>query len=133
VGEAHEPHGPQVGPVFAFTAKHASTARFYSDIVGLAVGEGGGDPNASWLKAGNADVVFHSPEDRETPPEIRAQSGFVVWFGVDDVKGAYDKARAAKAVIGDFYGDYFFARDPEGRFIGVHANEEHGHGPDHEH
>jgi predicted enzyme related to lactoylglutathione lyase len=124
-------NGPQVGPVFAFTAKHEATARFYLEIVGLAAGQA--DTNASWLKAANADVVFHAPDDRETPPEVRGQSGFVIWFGVDDVKGAYDKARAAKAVVGDFYGDYFFARDPEGRFIGIHVNEEHAHGHDHDH
>jgi len=124
-------NGPEVGPVFAFTAKHAATAGFYRDIVGLAAG-GGADPDASWLKAGNADVVFHSPDDRETPPEVCGQSGFVVWFGVDDVKAAFDKARAAKAVVGDFYGDYFFARDPEGRFIGIHVSEEHAHGHDHD-
>ena len=124
--------GPQIGPVFAFTAKHVATADFYRDLVGLAPGAGG-DPDASWLKAGNADVVFHSPEDRETPPEVRGQIGFVVWFGVDDVKAAYDKARAVKAVVGDFYGDYFFARDPEGRFIGIHVSEEHAHGHDHDH
>lgn len=127
-----EVHGAQVGPVFAFSAAHAATAAFYRDVVGLDAGRGG-DPDATWLKAGNADVVFHSPEDRETPPEVRGQTGFVVWFGVDDIKDAYDKARAAKAVVGDFYGDYFFARDPEGRFIGIHVNEEHGHGHDHEH
>ena len=124
--------GPEIGPVFAFTAKHAATAGFYRDLVGLAPGTGG-DPDASWLKAGNADVVFHSPDDRETPPEVRGQTAFVVWFGVDDVKAAFDKARAAKAVVGDFYGDYFFARDPEGRFIGIHVSEEHAHGHDHDH
>jgi predicted enzyme related to lactoylglutathione lyase len=123
---------PEVGPVFAFTAKHAATAAFYADVVGLPTGREG-DPSASWLKAGNADVVFHSPEDRDTPTEVRGQNGFVIWFGVDDVKGAFDKARAARAVVGDFYGDYFFARDPEGRFIGIHVNEEHAHGHDHEH
>ena len=118
--------------MFAFTAKHAATAGFYADVVGLPAGTER-DPNASWLKAGNADVVFHSPDDRETPPEVRGQTGFVIWFGVDDVRAAFDKARAAKAVVGDFYGDYFFARDPEGRYIGIHVNEEHGHGHDHEH
>jgi len=117
--------------VFAFTAKHAATARFYADVVGLAAGTGDGD--ASWLKAENADVVFHAPDDRETPAEVRGQTGFVVWFGVDDVRAAFDKAKAAKAVVGEFEGDYFFARDPEGRYVGIHANEEHGHGHDHEH
>jgi predicted enzyme related to lactoylglutathione lyase len=123
---------PEVGPIFAFTASHAATATFYADVVGLPAG-GESDPAASWLKAGNADVVFHSPEDRETPPEVRGQSGFVVWFGVDDVRAAFDRAKAANAVVGDFYGDYFFARDPEGRFIGIHVSEEHAHGHDHDH
>ncbi len=121
---------PQVGPVFAFTAKHSATARFYADVIGLVAGTGG-DASSSWLKAGNADVVFHSPDDRETPPEVRAQIGFVVWFGVDDVRAAFDKAKAVKAVVGEFEGDYFFVRDPEGRYVGIHANEEHGHGHDH--
>jgi len=124
--------GPQVGPVFAFSATHRATAAFYAEIVGLSPGTGA-DPSSTWLRAENADVVFHSPDDRETPPEVRGQSAFVVWFGVDDVKGAFDRAKAAKAVVGDFYGDYFFARDPDGRFIGIHMNEEHGHGHDHDH
>ncbi|HEV2012193.1 MAG TPA: VOC family protein [Candidatus Limnocylindria bacterium] len=123
--------GPQIGPVFAFTAKHAVTAGFYTDIVGLQAGTA--DTDATWLKAGNAELVFHAPDDRETPAEVRAQQGFVVWFGVDDITAAFDKARAAKAVVGDFFGDYFFARDPDGRFIGIHVNEEHAHGHDHEH
>jgi predicted enzyme related to lactoylglutathione lyase len=123
---------PQVGPVFAFTAKHETTARFYSDVIGLPAGTGG-DASSSWLKAANADIVFHSPDDRETPAEVRGQTGFVVWFGVDDVRAAFDKAKAAKAVVGEFQGDYFYARDPEGRYVGIHANEEHGHGHDHEH
>ena len=123
---------PQVGPVFAFTSKHATTARFYSDVIGLPSGTGS-DASSSWLKAANADVVFHSPDDRETPAEVRGQTGFVVWFGVEDVRAAFDKAKAAKVVVGEFQGDYFYARDPEGRYVGIHANEEHGHGPDHEH
>ncbi|HEX6061534.1 MAG TPA: hypothetical protein VF001_05645 [Candidatus Limnocylindria bacterium] len=123
---------PQVGPVFAFTSKHGATARFYSDVIGLLSGTGG-DASSSWLKAANADVVFHSPDDRETPAEVRGQTGFVVWFGVDDVRAAFDKAKAAQAVVGEFQGDYFYARDPEGRYVGIHANEEHGHGHDHEH
>ena len=123
--------GPQIGPVFAFTAKHAATAGFYTDVLGL--DPGSGDASSSWLKTRNADVVFHSPDDRDTPSEVRAQPGFVVWFGVDDIRGAFERARAARAVVGDFFGDYFFVRDPEGRFIGIHVNEEHAHGHDHDH
>ena len=40
---------------------------------------------------------------------------------------------AAGYAIGEFHGDYFFARDPDGRYVGFHANEEHGHGHDHDH
>lgn len=123
---------PEVGPVFAFTPKHAATAAFYTDVVGLSA-EPNGRPDATWLRAGNAAVVFHAPDDRETPAEVRAQPGFVVWFGVDDVRAVFEKARAAKAVVGDFEGDYFFARDPDGRYVGIHASEEHGHDHDHEH
>lgn len=123
---------PQVGPVFAFTSTHGQTARFYAEVIGLAGGTGS-DASSSWLKADNADVVFHSPDDRETPAEVRGQTGFVVWFGVDDVRAAFDRAKAAKAVVGEFQGDYFYVRDPEGRYVGIHANEEHGHGDDHQH
>jgi len=123
--------GPQVGPVFAFTAKHAATAGFYIDVVGL--DRGSGDASSSWLKTENADVVFHSPDDGDTPPEVRAQLGFVVWFGVDDVRAAFERARKAGAIVGDFFGDHFFARDPDGRYIGIHVNEEYAHGHDHEH
>ena len=123
--------GPLIGPVFGFTATHEATAAFYTGVVGLT--QGTGDPSASWLKTGNADVVFHSPDERDTPPEVRAYPGFVVWFGVDDIRAAFERARTAGAIVGDFFGDYFFARDPDGRYIGIHVNEEHAHGHDHEH
>ena len=122
--------GPAVGPVFAFTAAHATTAGFYADVVGLE--RGNADANASWLKTENADVVFHSPDDDDTPAEVRTQPGFVVWFGVNDIRATFDRARKAGAVVGEFFGDYFFVRDPEGRYIGIHMNEEHAHGDDHE-
>jgi hypothetical protein len=51
-----------------------------------------------------------------------------LWFGVDDVAGAYARAKAAGCAIGSFQGDYFYARDPDGRYVGFHGNEEHGHG-----
>jgi hypothetical protein len=71
--------------------------------------------------------------DQQTPKEVREQTGFVVWFGVEDVRGAFDRARRAQAAVSDFYGDYFFARDPDGRYIGIYALEDHAHGHDHEH
>lgn len=113
--------GPTGGPVFAFTAKHRVAAGLSADVVGLVTGTAGGS-SASWLKTENADVVFQRPEDGQTP-EIRDYSGCVVWFGVDDVRGASGPAQAALAVVGDLPDDYCFARDPDGRFIAVHANE----------
>lgn len=120
-----------IGPIFAFTKQVGAGATFYAEVVGLDPGLAQAD--SSWLHAANAELVFHAPEDRETPQEVSAQLHFVVWFGVDDVHAAYERARAHHAVIGDFYGDYFFVRDPEGRYVGIHANEGHAHGHDHAH
>ena len=39
----------------------------------------------------------------------------------------------AGCAIGEFQGDYFFARDPDGRYVGFHATEEQGHGHGHDH
>jgi len=122
--------GTVIGPVFAFSAKQAEVARFYRDVIGL-TGEGGGD--ATWLDATNAKLVVHGPGDRETEPEVSAQRGFVVWFGVDDVRAVFARAQAAGAVVGELRGDYFFARDPDGRYLAFYPNEEQGHGHDHEH
>ena len=121
---------PNVGPVMAFTSKRAEVVRFYTEIAGLKA-----DPevSATWLAADNAQLVVHDPDDRQTEPDVRGQRGFVVWFGIDDVASAYSRARAAGCAIGEFHGDYFFARDPDGRYVGFHANEEHGHGHGHDH
>lgn len=123
-------HKPQVGPVMVFTPKRGDVERFYADIVGLS---GKPSDDATWFDADNAKVVVHGAQDRETPQEIREQSGFVVWFGVNDVRGAFEKARQASAAVSDFYGDYFFARDPDGRYVGIYALEDHAHGHDHAH
>ena len=118
-------HPPRVGPVMAFTDKRAEVVRFYTDIAGLKAEPQGG---ATWLAADNAQVVVHDPDDRQTEPDVRGQRGFVVWFGIDDVAGAYARAKAAGCAVGQFQGDYFYARDPDGRYVGFHANEDHGHG-----
>jgi hypothetical protein len=34
--------------------------------------------------------------------------------------------------VGDFHGDFFFAKDPDGRYVGVYTLEDH-HGHDHDH
>src|SRR5258708_35424796 len=99
-------HSVKVRPVFAFTAKHVASAGFYTDVIGLEPGTGG-DPRSPWLKPENSDVVFHAPEDRETPHGVRGQTGFVVGCGVDAGRGAFDTARAAKAVVGAVQGDDF--------------------------
>lgn len=122
-------HKPSVGPVMAFTTKRADVVRFYTEIAGLSAEREG---NATWLAAENAQLVVHDPDDRQTEPDVRGQRGFVVWFGLDDVASAFARAKAAGCAIGEFQGDYFFARDPDGRYVGFHANDEHGHGG-HEH
>ena len=121
---------PGLGPVMAFTAKRAEVVRFYTEIAGL---KGDAQGGATWLAADNAQLVVHDPDDRQTEPDVRGQRGFVVWFGIDDVTTAYARAKAAGCAVGEFHGDYFFARDPDGRYVGFHANEEHGHGHDHDH
>ncbi len=124
-----EIHDAQVGPVMLFSAKRPETERFYREIVGLS-GDAGAD--STWLEAANAKVVVHERNDSQTPEEVRASAGFVVWFGVADVRAAYDKATRAGCAIGEFHGDFFFAKDPDGRYVGVYTLEEH-HGHDHDH
>lgn len=123
-------HVPSLGPVMAFTSKRADVVRFYAEIAGLTADKQG---EATWLAADNAQLVVNDPDDRQTEPDVRGQRGFVVWFGIDDVAAAYARAKAAGCAIGASHGDYFFARDPDGRYVGFHANEEHGHGHGHDH
>ncbi len=127
-----EREGTLIGPVFAFTEKHADVARFYREVVGL-VGDSGDD--STWLEAANAKLVVHEPEDRQTEPEVSGQRAFVVWFGVDDINAAWKRAKAVGATIGEFRGDYFFAQDPDGRYIGFYTNRDHAeaHTDGHEH
>ena len=120
--------GTLVGPVMIYSARQKEVATFFRDLIGLS---GDLDGSAIWLDASNAQVVVHGPQAPETPDEVRAQSGFVVWFGVADVKAAHDRVKREGCLVGDFYGDYFFARDPDGRFVGIYASEDHQH--DHEH
>ena len=123
-------HKPQVGPVMMFTPRRTDVARFYAEIVGLAAEP---SDDATWMDADNARLVVHDPHDQQTPAEIRAQGGFVVWFGVPDVRDAFEKAKRASALASEFFGDYFFARDPDGRYVGIYVLEDHAHGHDHEH
>lgn len=123
----HE-HGIQVGPVMVYSVKRRDVAAFYRELIGLSGGE---DGDSVWLDAGNAKVVVNEPTGSVAPPQVRAHAGFVVWFGVADVRAAHEKARRAGCLVGDFYGDYFFAKDPDGRFVGIYASEDHHH--DHGH
>ena len=125
-----EDHVPSVGPVMAFTTKRSEVVRFYTEIAGLKAEV---DGDATWLATENAQLVLHDPDDRQTEADVRGQRGFVVWFGIDDVATAYARARAAGCAVGEFQGDFFFARDPDGRYVGFHANEDHGHGHGHDH
>ncbi len=94
-----------------------NVARFYREVVGLGL-ESEQDDSA-WFAPDGARLVIHDRDEEATAPEVGRGSGFVVWFGVPDVDSAYERARAAGAVVGERYRGYFFARDPEGRFIGV--------------
>jgi predicted enzyme related to lactoylglutathione lyase len=122
-------HEAQVGPVMLFSPNRKDVAAFYADVLGLAADDGA---DGTWMDAANAKVVVHDESDPKTPSEVRAQRGFVVWFGVTDVRAAYDKAKRAGSAVGEFHGDFFFAKDPDGRYIGVYTLEDH-HGHDHDH
>jgi uncharacterized glyoxalase superfamily protein PhnB len=119
----------QLGPVMMFTAKRAEVVRFYREVAGLAPEDSG---DATWLDLGNAKLAVHDPSDRETPAEVRSQTSFVVWLGVHDVRASFERAARAGVTIGEFNGDFFFARDPDGRFVGFYPLED-AHGHDHAH
>ena len=119
----------QVGPIMAFTSRRREVAAFYRDLAGIA-GDDGDD--STWLDAANARFSIHDPGDAQTPREIWSQTAFVVWFAVRDVRAAFDRAKRAGTAASDFYGDYFFARDPDGRYVGICPLED-PHGHDHEH
>ncbi len=121
---------PRLGPVVAFSGRRAEVARFYADVTGIAADDSG---DASWFDAEHGKLAIHDPQDRHTPDAVRKQAGFVLWLGVADVRAAYERAKTAGRVVGGFQGDFFYARDPDGRYVGFYALEEHGHDHDHEH
>jgi hypothetical protein len=43
----------------------------------------------------------------------------VPWFHVADLAGAFERARANDMIVGEMREGYFFARDPDGRVVGV--------------
>jgi len=119
--------GPKVGPVFAYSTKRDEVERFYREIAGLRPKPGAARGDAIWLEASNAEVVVSKPTGRDAPAEVMASAGFVVWIGVPRVRDAYQRAREAGVTVGEFQGDYFFARDPDGRYVGFYTEDEHGH------
>ncbi len=121
--------GAQLGPVTMFSAKRADVVRFYADVAGLSPDDSG---DVTWFEAGEVRIAVHEPTDRQTPPEIRTQAAFVVWLGVPDVRAVFERAKAAGATVGEFHGDFFYARDPEGRYLGFYGLED-GHAHDHAH
>lgn len=123
-------HGEaKIGPVFAFTERRGDVERFYREVLGLA--QRSTDPDAAWFTTANADIVVRGHDDRELPPEVARSAGFVVWFGVAHVDEAWRRARESGVALGEFRGDHFFAKDPDGRFVGVYEEHDHGHGHDH--
>ena len=111
-----------------FSERRVEVARFYTEIAGLSA-EASSD--TTWLEGENAKLAVHDPWDERTELEVRTQRAFVVWFAVNVVGEVFERAGAAGCIVGAFHGDYFFARDPEGRYIAFYQSEEHGHGHQH--
>jgi len=105
--------------IFVFTDRRPEVARFYRDIVGVPQESEKDDSN--WLRAEHAQLAIHDREDEETAREVAQGSGFVVGIRVKDVLAAYDRTRREGRLVGELYQGhphpYFFARDPEGRFV----------------
>ncbi|OLE76737.1 MAG: hypothetical protein AUG02_03955 [Chloroflexi bacterium 13_1_20CM_2_70_9] len=103
---------PALTNVFAFTSRRDEVARFYDDVLGLRRQRPHDD--SVWFEpAGGATFTVH---DREDEP---AEWGFLPWFHVDDLDGAFDRARSRGATVGEMREGYFLARDPDGRVLGV--------------
>lgn len=100
--------------VFAFTSARPEVAAFYRDVLGLDIEETKDD--AVWFATQGARFAVHDDDDPETAREVREGHTFVVGIGVDDLDGAYERARRAGAVVGDRFESWFFVRDPDGRF-----------------
>lgn len=105
--------------LFVFTDRRSEVAGFYRDIIG--VPQESEKHDASWFRAENAQLAVHDREDEETAPEVARGTGFVVGIRVADVQAAYARASRVGQVVGKLYQGtphpYFFARDPEGRFV----------------
>lgn len=103
---------PALTNVFGFTEQRDSVARFYEEVLGLRRQRARDD--SVWFEpAGGATFTVH---DRNDEPR---DWGFVPWFHVTDLAAAFERARAKDATVGEMGEGYFFARDPDGRVVGV--------------
>ena len=102
---------PALSHVFAFSDRREAAARFLEDVLALCRERPHDD--SVWFTTDGARFVIHDREDE--PPS----SGFVPWFQVTDLDGTYARAQAAGAVVGGMREDYFLAKDPDGRLVGV--------------
>ena len=103
---------PALTNVFAFTSRRDEVAGFYDDVLGLRRQRPHDD--SVWFEpAGGATLTVH---DREDEP---AEWGFLPWFHVDDLDGAFERASSRGATVGVMREGYFLARDPDGRVLGV--------------
>lgn len=103
-----------LGFVFVFTARRPEVAAFYRDVLGLSVDEAKDD--AVWFVTDGARFSVHDDDDRQTAREVRESHGFVVGVGVDDLDGAYERAKAADCLV-ERFPTWFFVRDPDGRYL----------------
>src|SRR6267143_5960488 len=92
--------------VFAFTANRDEVARFFEEVLGLRAQRARGDDSVWFEPESGATFTVH---DHEGEPE---GLGFVPWFHVDDLAGAFERALAKDANVGEIRDGYFFARDP---------------------
>ena len=98
--------------VFAFSERREEVARFYEDVLGLERERT--EEDSVWFAAnGGATLTVH---DRTDEP---ADRGFVPWIHVADLASAFERARSQSAAVGAMREGYFFARDPDGRVVGV--------------
>lgn len=103
---------PALTNVFGFTEDREQVARFFEEVLGLRR-QPERDDSVWFEPEGGATFTVHDREDEPGVPH------FVPWFQVEDVAGAFARARARDVNVGEMRNGYFFARDPDGRVFGV--------------
>jgi ketosteroid isomerase-like protein len=94
--------------VFAFTGRRVDVARWYEEVLELIPVR---REDSVWFETSGSALVVH---DREDEP---GDASLVPWFHVADLAAAYE--RAGSSTVGPLRSGYFFARDPDGRVIGI--------------